>query len=111
MQPYARSLISHLAVSLCVLCAFAVNLRFAGSNQHRARRGFLAKGQTRKGQARNGLGLTNCLEIHLLELPKYAPLDDNPPIADLRDPPSKRKTAVPPWKKFAPCIESLRLSS
>jgi uncharacterized protein (DUF58 family) len=31
------------------------------------------------------LELTNCLEIHLLELPKYAPLDDNEQIADPRD--------------------------
>jgi predicted transposase/invertase (TIGR01784 family) len=31
------------------------------------------------------LELTNCLEIHLLELPKYAPLEDNEPIADPRD--------------------------
>jgi hypothetical protein len=67
-------------------------------------------GQARKGQARSGLELTNCLEIHLLELPKYAPLDDNPPSADPRDPPSKLNSS-PPWKKFAPCIESLRLSS
>ena len=28
-------------------------------------------------RTRSGLELTNCLEIHLLELPKYAPLDDN----------------------------------
>jgi predicted transposase/invertase (TIGR01784 family) len=34
---------------------------------------------------RSGLELTNCLEIHLLELPKYAPLDDNVQIADPRD--------------------------
>jgi uncharacterized protein (DUF58 family) len=31
------------------------------------------------------LELTNCLEIHLLELPKYTPLDDNVQIADPRD--------------------------
>jgi predicted transposase/invertase (TIGR01784 family) len=31
------------------------------------------------------LELTNCLEIHLLELPKYAPLEDNKSIADPRD--------------------------
>jgi predicted transposase/invertase (TIGR01784 family) len=31
------------------------------------------------------LELTNCLEIHLLELPKYAPLDDNEEITDPRD--------------------------
>jgi hypothetical protein len=37
-------------------------------------------------------------------------LDDNPPIADPRDPSSERKTVVPPWKKFATCIESLRLA-
>jgi hypothetical protein len=42
MQPYARSLITSLAVSLCVLCAFAVRLRLQDSNQHRAKRGFLA---------------------------------------------------------------------
>ncbi|MFZ4083674.1 MAG: PD-(D/E)XK nuclease family transposase [Pirellula sp.] len=36
-------------------------------------------------RTRSGLELTNCLEIHLLELPKYAPLDDNAPIADPRD--------------------------
>ena len=36
-------------------------------------------------RTRSGLELTNCLEIHLLELPKYAPLDDNEVIADPRD--------------------------
>ena len=36
-------------------------------------------------RTRSGLELTNCLEIHLLELPKYAPLDDNEAIADQRD--------------------------
>jgi predicted transposase/invertase (TIGR01784 family) len=36
-------------------------------------------------RTRSGLELTNCLEIHLLELPKYSPLDDNEPIADPRD--------------------------
>ena len=36
-------------------------------------------------RTRSGLELTNCLEIHLLELPKYAPLDDNVQIADPRD--------------------------
>jgi predicted transposase/invertase (TIGR01784 family) len=36
-------------------------------------------------RTRSGLELTNCLEIHLLELPKYAPLEDNEPIADPRD--------------------------
>jgi hypothetical protein len=46
MQPYARSLIPPLAVSLCVLCAFAVSLRFAvrlrnpGSNQDPQKRVF-----------------------------------------------------------------------
>jgi hypothetical protein len=46
MQPYARSLITSLAVSLCVLCAFAVRLRIRGSDQHRAKRGFLAKARS-----------------------------------------------------------------
>jgi len=36
-------------------------------------------------RTRSGLELTNCLEIHLLELPKYTPLDDNVQIADPRD--------------------------
>jgi predicted transposase/invertase (TIGR01784 family) len=36
-------------------------------------------------RTRSGLELTNCLEIHLLELPKYAPLDDNAMIVDPRD--------------------------
>jgi hypothetical protein len=36
-------------------------------------------------RTRSGLELTNCLEIHLLELPKYSPLDDNELIADPRD--------------------------
>jgi predicted transposase/invertase (TIGR01784 family) len=36
-------------------------------------------------RTRSGLELTNCLEIHLLELPKYSPLDDNLQIADPRD--------------------------
>ena len=36
-------------------------------------------------RTRSGLELTNCLEIHLLELPKYTPLDDNLQIADPRD--------------------------
>ena len=36
-------------------------------------------------RTRSGLELTNCLEIHLLELPKYAPLEDNVRIADPRD--------------------------
>jgi hypothetical protein len=43
MQHIARSLIHPLAISLCVLCAFAVRLRLQGSNQHRTKRGFLAK--------------------------------------------------------------------
>jgi hypothetical protein len=36
-------------------------------------------------RTRSGLELTNLLEIHLLELPKYTPLDDNLQIADPRD--------------------------
>ena len=36
-------------------------------------------------RTRSGLELTNCLEIHLLELPKYSPVDDNESIADPRD--------------------------
>ena len=36
-------------------------------------------------RTRSGLELTNCLEIHLLELPKYSPVDDNEVIADPRD--------------------------
>jgi len=36
-------------------------------------------------RTRSGLELTNCLEIHLLELPKYSPLDDHELIADPRD--------------------------
>jgi predicted transposase/invertase (TIGR01784 family) len=36
-------------------------------------------------RTRSGLELTNCLEIHLLELPKYSPVDDNEAIADPRD--------------------------
>jgi hypothetical protein len=43
MQHFARSLISPLAISLCVLCVFMVRLRNPDSNQHRAKRGFLAK--------------------------------------------------------------------
>ena len=48
MQHIARSLISPLAISLCVLCAFAVRLRSPGSYQDRpqwvSRQGFkLAK--------------------------------------------------------------------
>jgi len=53
MQHFARSLISPLAVPLCVPCAFAVSLRFAGSNQHRARRGFLAKAPSSQGTVPN----------------------------------------------------------
>lgn len=36
-------------------------------------------------RTRSGLELTNCLEIHLLELPKYSPVDDNELIVDPRD--------------------------
>jgi len=36
-------------------------------------------------RTRSGLELTNCLETHLLELPKYSPVDDNEAIADPRD--------------------------
>jgi hypothetical protein len=53
MQHFARSLISPLAVSLCVLCAFAVRLRNPDSNQHRAKRGFLAKAQSSQGTVPN----------------------------------------------------------
>ena len=99
-----------MAISLCDLCAFAVRLRNPSSNQGTPKEGFSPSRKARKGQARSGLRITNRLEIHLLELPKYAPLDDNPPIADPRDPSSEINSS-PPWKKFAPCIESLRLSS
>ena len=100
-----------MAISLRVLCAFAVRLRNPGSYQGPPEEGFSPSRKARKGQARSGSGITNRLEIHLLELPKYAPLDDNPPIADPRDPSSERKTVVHPWKKFATCIESPRLAS
>ena len=100
-----------MAISLRVLCAFAVRLRNPGSYQDRQKRVSRQSRKARKGQARSGSGITNRLEIHLLELPKYAPLDDNPPIADPRDPSSERKKVVPPWKKFATCIESPRLAS
>ena len=36
-------------------------------------------------RTRSGVELTNCLEIHLLELPKYSPVDDNGVITDPRD--------------------------
>jgi predicted transposase/invertase (TIGR01784 family) len=36
-------------------------------------------------RTRAGMDLTNCLEIHLLELPKYDPFDDNQEIVDPRD--------------------------
>ena len=100
-----------MAFSLRVLGAFAVRLRNPGSYQGPPEEGFSPSRKARKGQARSGSGITNRLEIHLLELPKYAPLDDNPPIADPRDPSSERKKVVPPWKKFATCIESPRLAS
>ena len=99
-----------MAISLRVLCAFAVRLRNPGSYQGPPKEGFSPSRKARKGQARSGLRITNCLEIHLLELPKYAPLDDNPPIADLRNPSSEINSS-PPLKKFAPCIESPRLAS
>jgi len=72
-----------MAISLCVLGAFEVRLRFAvrlsnpGSYQGTPKEDFSPRRQDRKGQARSGFGITNRLEIHLLELPKYAPLDDN----------------------------------
>jgi hypothetical protein len=56
MQHIARSLISPLAVSLCVLCAFAVRLRNPDSNQHRAKRGFLAKAPSSQGPSSQWTG-------------------------------------------------------
>ena len=89
-----------MAFSLRVLGAFAVRLRNPGSYQGPPEEGFSPSRKARKGQARSGSGITNRLEIHLLELPKYAPLDDNPPIADPRDPSSERKTVVPLGKSL-----------
>jgi hypothetical protein len=66
-----------MAISLCVLCAFAVRLRNPGQLPGPPKEGFSPRRKARKGQARSGLGLTNCMEIPLLELPKYASLDDN----------------------------------
>jgi hypothetical protein len=66
-----------MAISLRVLGAFAVRLRNPSSYRGTPKEDFSPRRKAREGQARSGLEMTNRLEIHLLELPKYAPLDDN----------------------------------
>ena len=66
-----------MAISLRVLGAFAVRLRNPSSYQGTPKEDFSPRRKAREGQARSGLEMTNRLEIHLLELPKYAHRDDN----------------------------------
>ena len=63
-----------MAISLRVLCG---ETQEPGQLPGPPKEVFSPRRKARKGQARSGLGITNRPEIHLLELPKSAPLDDN----------------------------------